>query len=151
MRPLWEIVAWIILLLIVVWAIKQEHRAATCYDGREKCGKEWAWDPQEGDTPADLLRRLEFSNRAHGFIISRRLVMISAAGLALLMMWYFKKQTIPNIVEFVVAFILIMGVLWFSFRYHDSHYMHEITRRADLSIQELKYQLHVANRPANVV
>jgi hypothetical protein len=149
-RPLWEVISWIIFLLIIFWAIKQEYRAAKCFDGREQCGKEWAWDPHPGDQPVDLLRRLESGNRAETYVISRRLVMITAAGLSLITMWYFSKKPVPNFIEFIVPFVLIMGVIWFAFRYHESHYLSEITRRMDLSIQELKYQTGAAERPTNV-
>lgn len=149
-KPLWEIIAWIIFLAIILWGVKQEAKFAKCYDGRQDCGKEWEWDAREGDTVADLLRRLDYSNRADSFVISRRITMIAAAGLALLMMWFFKKKTIPDIVEFIVVFVLVMGVLWFAFRYHESHYLDEITRRTEFTIQELKYQTGVSQRPINI-
>ena len=150
-RPCWEVIAWIIIIIIILWAIRQEYRESHCYDGLADCGPVWAWEPQEGDTEADLLRRLEFGNRAETFVISRRLVMITAAGLALLMMWYFdKKKIVPNVIEYIVPFVLIMGVVWFAFRYHESHYLAEINRRQDLTIQELKYRLNVSQRPDNV-
>tara|TARA_R110001632_G_scaffold82498_4_gene183144 strand:- start:210 stop:713 length:504 start_codon:yes stop_codon:yes gene_type:complete len=151
-KELWEIIAWIIFLAIILWGIKQEAKFAKCYDGRDQnCGKEWEWDTRDGDSIADLVRRLEYSNRADSFVISRRITMIAAAGLALLMMWYFKKKTIPNIVEFIVVFVLVMGVLWFAFRYHESHYLDEITRRTEFTIQELKFQTGIAERPMNIV
>lgn len=151
-RPAWEVIAWIILILIILWAIKQEYRESHCYDGLADCGPVFAWDPEEGDTTADLIRRIEYANRGETFIISRRIVMIASAGLALLLMWYFdkKKRLVPNIVEFVVAFVLVMGVVWFTFRYHESHYLHEIDRRMDKSIQALRYKLGLAVEPKNV-
>lgn len=151
-RPAWEIIAWIILILIILWALKQEYRESHCYDGRADCGPVFAWDPQEDDTMADLMRRLEFGNRGETFIISRRLVMIAAAGLTILLMWLFdkKKRVIPSIVEFLPVMVLTMGVLWFAFRYHESHYLDEINRRLDLTIQEVKYRTGVSQRPHNV-
>ncbi len=149
-RPLWEIIAWVIIIGIILWAIIGESKEARCYDGRDDCDEIFAWDPEPGDTPTDLIRRLEFANGAEELIISRRLVMITAAGLALLLMWYFRGKVIPNIIEYIVTFVFVMGVLWFSFRYHDSHYLYEITRRADLTLQELKYQLDIAKRPTNI-
>lgn len=150
-RPAWEVIAWIIFILIILWALKQEYRESHCYDGLHDCGPVWSWDPKPGDNVSDLIRRIEFANRGETFVISRRLVMITAAGLALVMMWYFdKKRVVPNIVEYIVPFVLIMGVVWFAFRYHESHYLNEINRRMDLSIQELKYQTGVATRPVNV-
>lgn len=149
-KPLWELICWIIILIIVFWAMMQEYTAATCYDGRDSCGSAWAWDPQPGDKPEDLVRRIEFANRAQGFVISRRLVMIASIGLSLILLWYFRKRVIPDIVEFVIVFVLIMGVLWFAFRYHESHYLYEIVRRSDFSIQELRYQMGISKRPANV-
>lgn len=150
-RPIWEVIAWIIFAMIIVWAIKQEYRESHCYDGENDCGPVWAWDPKPGDQIPDLIRRLEYANRGETFMIIRRIVMISAAGLAMILMWYFnKKKVIPNIVEYIVPFVLIMGVVWFSFRYVESHYLNEINRRMDLTLQELKYQTGVAQRPANV-
>ena len=151
-RPAWELIAWIILVIIILWALKQEYRESHCYDGLADCGPVWAWDPKPGDSMADLLRRLEFANRGETFIISRRLVMIAAAGLALILMWYFdkKKRVVPNIVEYIVVFVLVMGVIWFAFRYHESHYLNEINRRMDLTIQEVRYRTGVAERPNNV-
>uniref|UniRef100_A0A6C0CH26 Uncharacterized protein n=1 Tax=viral metagenome TaxID=1070528 RepID=A0A6C0CH26_9ZZZZ len=146
-RPLWEVVLWILLLLIVVWALKQEYRAAKCFDGREDCGTDWAWEPKRGDDLATLFARIEAGNRAENHIISRRLTMILAAAVTLIVMWYFRRQFVPEILEFVVVMVLLMGMIWFGFRYHESHYLAEITRRTDKSIQELKYQTGVADRP----
>jgi len=150
-RPAWEVIAWIIFTAIIIWAIRQEYRESHCYDGLHDCGPVWSWDPKPGDSLADLTRRLEFANRAETFVINRRIVMIASAGIALLVMWYFnKKKVVPNIVEYLVPFVLIMGVTWFMFRYHESHYLAEINRRMDLTIQELKYRIGVAHRPENV-
>jgi len=150
-KPAWEVIAWIIFILIILWAVKQEYRHAICYEGRDECGPVWAWEPKQGDQISDLIKRLEYANRAETYVISRRIVMIAAAGLAILMMWYFnKKRVVPNFVEYVVPFVLIMGVLWFAFRYHESHYLSEINRRMDITLQELKYQTGVATRPSNV-
>jgi hypothetical protein len=147
-KPLWEIIAWIILLLIIFWGIKQEYKASKCFDGRDSCGDEWDWEPQKGDDVQTLIRRIEQGNRAEGHIIGRRLTMISAAGIAILISWFYKKkQVIPDIVPFIVTFVLLMGTIWFTLRYHESHFLAEITRRTDLSIQELKYQTGVALRP----
>jgi uncharacterized membrane protein YqjE len=151
-RPAWEVIAWIILVIIILWAIKQEYRESHCYDGVADCGAVWQWEPREGDTDIDLLKRLEYGNRGEAFVISRRLVMITAAGLTLLVMWYFdkKKRVVPNIVEYLVPFALIMGVVWWAFRYHESHYLYEIARRQNLTIQELKYRMGAAVRPPHV-
>lgn len=146
-RPLWELIAWVIVIAIVLWAVRQEYRMAHCFDGLGDCGKTWQWDPREGDDIPTLIYRIENGNRAEGHIISRRLTMILAAGLALVIMWFFRKKPIPDIVEFIVVMVLTMGIVWFGFRYHESHFLAEITRRTDLSIQELKYQTGVSQRP----
>jgi hypothetical protein len=149
-KPAWEVIAWIIFIVIILWAIKQEYRTSHCYDGEHECGPVWSWDPKPGDGVNDLIKRLEYANRAETFVITRRIVMISSAGLAFLMMWYFNKdKVVPNLVEYMVPFVLIMGVVWFSFRYHESHYLNEINRRMDLTLQELKYQTGYAVRPSN--
>jgi hypothetical protein len=146
-RPLWEVVTWIVLIVIVLWAVKQEYGASKCFDGRENCGKEWAWDPKPGDDIATLFYRIEQGNRAENHIISRRLTMILAAAVTIIVMWYVYGKLVPDILEFIVLMVLLMGMVWFGFRYHESHYLAEITRRTDKSIQELKYQVGVADRP----
>lgn len=150
-RPAWEIVAWVVFICIILWGVKQEYRESHCYDGLRECGKVWEWDPKPGDGVADLIRRIEFGNSAENYVIVRRITMIAAAGLTFIIMWFFnKKQTIPRITEFLVLFVLVMGIIWFTFRYHESHYLDEIDRRTQLSIQELKYQTGVAVRPTNM-
>lgn len=150
-RPAWEVIAWIIFIIIILWALRQEQRTGHCYDGQIDCGPVWSWDPKPDDKIPDLIKRLENANRAETFVITRRIVMISAAGLTFVLMWYFnKKKVVPNFIEYLVPFVLVMGCLWFSFRYHESHYLDEINRRMDLTLQELKYQTHVSVRPANV-
>jgi hypothetical protein len=145
------VLLWLVSFFIVIWAMFQEYKTYKCYEGLSDCGNDWMWEPREGDTVADLVQRIDFGNKADDKIVSRRIIMITAFIAAFLMFWFFKKEALPPAIKFVVVYVILIAVVWFGFRYHESHFLYPITTRTNLSIDELRYSLGLAERPNNVL
>ena len=152
---IWQIVVWIIVIATIVWMIYAEFAFQGCYDGLRDCGAEWEWSPQNGDKPVDLIRRIELGNEASDNIIKRGLVVAGSGITAIVVQLYVqarrgKGTELPHVFDYLVTWAIILGLFWIIFRYYESHYTSPITTRTQQSIQELKYQLNIDERPTNV-
>ena len=155
---LWEIVVWIIIAIVIVWQLYAEFAFQDCYDGLETCGdsdEKWHWEPQEGDNVNDLVRRIEIGTEATQLIIKRGLVVVGSAVIAIIVSLFLqvtKKQPtkMPELRDFFIIWGINLGLFWAVFRYYESHYTHPISHRTLKSVQELKYQLNIEQRPQNI-
>lgn len=152
----WELVVWIILVLIIIWQIQIELGIQTCYDGTTLCDGTYDWSPQEGDTPVDLLLRIETALASNKMIKQRRIAMISGFVLTILAYWYisitennYPKNNMftPKIWKFLMLWLLLFTFIWLILRYQESHMLVPIASRSKESLDELRYQLGYAVRP----
>lgn len=140
-REWWEILIWVIIIIAIIWAIVKEVQVRNCYDGLEQCGHRWEWEPSPDDTNEDLIQKIYYGNTADREIVTRRLVMIMAFILTFVMFWYFTRKPVPPILDFIIVAIIIAAIVWFGFRFHESHYLYPITVRTGESIEALKYNI----------
>jgi len=141
----WETIAWIVLIVWIIIDILGQIRLQRCYDATDDCGKDWNWEPREGDNPKDLLQRLDYMTEAQTSVIQRKISMITAFIITLAAFLYFKKE-IPKFSEFILIFVIIMAIVWFLLRYHESHMLYPMSSQSRKTINELRYQLGISER-----
>lgn len=146
---LWEKVFWIVFIIVIVWQFYVEFGFQDCYDGNKECGPQWIWSPQPGDDTTDLVHRIDTGTKAPKRIIKRGLVVVSAAIVAVIISLFVYRK-IPEVKDFIVIYFILLGMLWISWRYYESHYTHPISNRTQASVQELKYQMGIETRPSIV-
>lgn len=150
-RPLWDIVFWVIFIVLIILQAEREFKVQACYDGVNKtCGNSYAWSPEDGDAPEDLIRRLELGTEAITNSKQRRLAMLFAFGAALITFWFLKKEVWPRFLEFFILWVIFTALAWFLMRYYESHISVPIASRMNESLAELKYQLGICSKPENV-
>lgn len=142
----WEVIAWIILIVWIIIDIFGQAKLQRCYDATDNCGEDWNWEPREGDKPVDLLQRLQYAFDAQNTIIQRKIAMISSFLITLAIFLYFKHE-IPRFSEFALLFVIIVALIWFLLRYHESHMLYPISFNGNKSVNELRYQLGISKRP----
>lgn len=154
---LWEIVFWVIVIVIIVWQLYAEFAFQRCYDGIDECGEQWNWTPQPGDGVTELVRRIELGNEATTLIIKRGLVVVGSGIVALTLNFFNVLSCHSNSspgssrvdpMKFIVTWAIVLGLFWAIFRYYESHYTHPISHRTQESIRELKYQLNIEQPPS---
>lgn len=152
---LWEAVVWIVIVIVIVWQLYAEFAFQRCYDGIDNCGEEWNWDPKEGDTTSDTVERIKLGTEATQLVIKRGLIVVGSAVVAMIVSLFLQvtkgePSKMPNLRDFFIIWGINLGLYWAVFRYYESHYTHPISRRTLKSIQELKYQLNIEQRPLNI-
>src|SRR5579885_2954813 len=126
-----QIVFWVLVIVIFIYLyLHVEPRHNACWDqDRNDCFLDcFRVDPHDGDTNADLLRRLEgYTKLDHEKVFWRRSILNAIAVTALLLMIYYRKILIP-----IYQFIIIVMILFIAFYFHNSYYTMHFDHRSNI-------------------
>jgi uncharacterized membrane protein len=145
-----QIIFWVIVIIVFIYLyLHVEPRHNACWDeDRNDCFLDvFRVDPKEGDTNADLLRRLEgYTKLDTEKVFWRRSILNAIIISALLLMLYYRKLLIP-----IQPFLIIVLVLFILFYFHNSYYTMHFDQRSNIfaqaTINEIRYRLNLATRP----
>ena len=144
------LIFWVTIIVLFIYLyLVVEPRHNACWDlKRDECHLDkFKVDAREGDSNADLLRRLEgYTNLDQEKVFWRRYILNAIVASALLLMLYHRKILIPP-----QQFIIITLILFIAFYFHNSYYSMHFDLRSNIfaqaTINELRYRLNIATRP----
>ena len=145
-----QIIFWVIVIVLFIYLyLHVEPRHNACWDqDRNDCYLDcFRVDPKDGDTNADLLRRLEgYTKLDSEKNYWRRALLNGIIVAALFLMLYHKKILIP-----IQPFLIMVMILFIAFYFHNSYYTMHFDHRSNVfaqaTINEIRYKLSLAERP----
>lgn len=93
----WEVIFWIIFILIMIWQAYNEFGWQVCYDGKEDCGHQLDWEPKKGDDIVDLAHRIQTGVDAPRLVVTRGLCIVTAAIISMTISFYAYRDIFHDI------------------------------------------------------
>lgn len=136
---------WTILIVVCLYIyLIVEPRHNSCWIDRDKqCGPDkFRVAPEDGDTEADLLRRLEGHTQLdQEKVFWRRSFLFGVVAAVLVLMLYHKK--VPPPTQVIVATMIVFIALYFHNSYYAMHFDMRSHNYAKLTIDELRRRLNL--------
>ena len=146
---LWEIVVWIAVIIITIGAIIMEQTQSKCYNDPAFCFGIYDIRPKPNDTPADLVKRIEYANRLHTEHGYWRRSWIAAVIITFLL-FFALKQRFPRTKEALITIIVVVLVIYLMILHFQSHVLRPRSKGVEPTIEKLKVDLGISNDAPNV-
>lgn len=145
-----QIIFWIVIIVVALYLyLVVEPRHNSCWENRAKeCGPDkFKIDPEEGDTDADLLKRVEAHTQLdQEKVFWRRSLLFGLIISIVLLTLYHKK--VPPIGQVFIATLIIFIALYFHNSYYTMHFDMRSHNYAKITVDELRYRWGIAERPS---
>ena len=146
--PTWQAIGTVIVVAILIWVmqkvIKVENSHRHCYtDDQKSCTSPfYRVAPEVGDDTITLLQRVENGIRLPEENINWRRFFAISALLGLITAAVYKRG-LPNIVEFLLASVLIYLVLTITTNWYEMHVWYRVREQQMRTLNQLRTNLGV--------
>ena len=146
---IFKLVFYIVILITILWIYNVEAEGNSCHiERRRMCeSPKYAIDPQEGDTMADLLQRLENHARLHEEkVIWRRSIIY--ATIAASIFHIFVMREVPDPFKFLVTVLILYIFFYIMNQYFMMHFDLRASNRIVATINKLRENLGIYEMPS---